>query len=283
MPEGTTVLEGITAAVDDPAQVTHLPAPTPEEAAAAAAAAAGADVAVVVVGEGPYAEFLGNSDTIALPPEQVALVDALEASGTPTVVVTIAGRPLVMEGQIAGSAATLMAYLPGSEGGGAVADVLFGAADPGGRLPFDWPRLVGQLPLTHDQLVTAAHDPLFAFGHGLDYTTFGYDGLSATLDGGVVTVTVDVTNTGTRAGDEVVDAFVTEQPPSLVMQPLRWHVGFDRVDLAPGESTTVTMEVPVELLARTQGDVSGDGPREVVPGEYTLTVEGETATFTVGE
>lgn len=281
VPEGTTVAEGIAAAVDDPSQVTYLPAPTPDEAAAAAA---GADVAVVVVGEGPYAEFLGDSDTITLPDEQIALVDALEAAGTPTVVVTIAGRPLVMESQIAGSAATLMAYLPGSEGGGAIADVLFGAADPGGRLPFDWPRLVGQLPLTHDQPVSAKSDPLFAFGHGLDYTTFAYDGLTATPevgDGGVVEVSVEVTNTGERAGDEVVDAFVTEQPPSLVLQPQRWHIGFARVDLEPGETETVTMSVPVELLARTQGDVSGDGPREVVPGEYTLSVEGVTASFTV--
>jgi beta-glucosidase len=94
-------------------------------------------------------------------------------------------------------------------------------------------------------------------------------------------VTVDVTNSGDRPGDEVVDAFVTEQPPSLVLQPLRWHVGFDRVDLAPGETETVTLQVPVSLLARTQGDVSASGPREVVPGEYTLAVGGETTTFTV--
>lgn len=100
-------------------------------------------------------------------------------------------------------------------------------------------------------------------------------------DGGVVEVSVEVTNTGERAGDEVVDAFVTEQPPSLVLQPQRWHIGFARVDLEPGETETVTMSVPVELLARTQGDVSGDGPREVVPGEYTLSVEGVTASFTV--
>jgi beta-glucosidase len=280
-PEGTTVLEGVAAAVTDPAQVTHLPAPTPDEAAAAAAAA---DVAVVVLGEEPYAEGFGDSDTLELPAAQQELLAAVQASGTPTVLVLMAGRPVVVPGALEGSAAALMAYLPGSEGGGAVADVLFGAHSPSGRLPFTWPREVGQLPLTYDAYVSTGYEPALPFGHGLSYTTFAYGALTAPQQvrpWETAAVSVEVTNTGDTPGAEVVHAYVTDWPAALPLAPLRELVGFERVDLAPGETRTVDLTLDLSRLARTGGDVWGEGEREVVPGTYTLTVGDQTATFTV--
>lgn len=154
---GTTILEGIRAAAAPGGAVAY---------ARDGRGAAGHDVAVVVVGEGPYAEYAGDRrDGLGLDAVDVEVLDAVRASGVPTVVVLVSGRPLVVTERLPGWSALVAAWLPGTEGAG-VADVLFGDHAPGGRLPVSWPRSAAQLPLN---VGDADYDPLFAYGFGLSY------------------------------------------------------------------------------------------------------------------
>lgn len=161
--EGTTVLEGIRAAVGPQTEVTHSPDGTGGE---------NADAVIAVVGETPYAEMMGDRTDLALDAEDTAAIEAAAATGAPVVTVLISGRPMILGETAARSAAVVAAWLPGTEGAG-VADVLFGDHPPTGRLPFSWPRSVDQLPL-HRPVDAAegdpeAGDPLFPFGFGLEY------------------------------------------------------------------------------------------------------------------
>ena len=151
----------------------------------------------------------GDSDTIALPAEQAQFVDQLVATGKPVVVVVIAGRPLVMNEQLDGAAASLMAFLPGSEGGGAIADVVFGKTDPSGRLPVSWPKSAAQLPLFYNHPPGKAYDPRYAFGHGLSYTTWDAGSAARGPEAGAAGSrrARTIANTGGRSGDDVVLAF----------------------------------------------------------------------------
>ena len=170
-PPGLTVLKALKKAAPKNVTVSHTPEYQNTEAVGAAAVKA--DVAVVVVGETPYAEGEGNSSTLAFPDEQLRLLRTLVETDTPVVVVLLAGRPLIFPEDIwLGLDSLMMAYLPGSEGGTAVADVLFGKANPSGKLPFSWPKHTGQLPLTYDVLPGSPYDPLYPFGYGLSYTRF---------------------------------------------------------------------------------------------------------------
>jgi len=180
------------------------------------------------------------------------------------VVVLVDGRPLALPWIAAQVPAVLHAWLPGEEGGHAVADVLFGDADPGGRLPVSIPRGVGQVPVfaAHKPSGGRSHwkgpyadgpaTPLFAFGHGLSYARFEYSNLrlSRALAGpaDVVEIACDVTNTGDRAGEEVVQLYVRDEVGS-VTRPVKELRGFARVALAPGETARVVFELAVRALA----------------------------------
>jgi fibronectin type III domain protein/glycosyl hydrolase family 3 len=176
--------------------------------------------------------------------------------------VVVSGRVHALP-RIAGRAAALVqAWVPGEEGGHAIADVLFGAISPSGRLPISMPRAVGQVPVHHGHragggrsafhgdYVDAPTTPLFPFGHGLSYTTFAYGDLATS--GGTTTdplvVACSVTNTGPRAADEVVQLYVRDEVAS-VARPDRQLVGFTRVALAPGERRTVRFTVHPSRLA----------------------------------
>jgi beta-glucosidase len=244
IPEGVTVREGIEAALGAGARVRYAPgvpgADDAEDPAQQAAAretavrrARASDVVVAVVGEPPYAEGEGDTDTAALPPGQAELLDALEATGKPVVVVVIAGRPLIMNAQLDGSAAALMAYLPGTQGGRAVADALFGSVNPSGRLSITWPKSVAQAPLNHD--TSEPYDPRYPFGHGLSYTRFEYGHLAATTHGHSVQVDVSVQNKGKRAGRHTVLLFANER---LVAYRSLW--------LEPGDRRTVSLSFKLE-------------------------------------
>jgi beta-glucosidase len=295
IPPGTTVLKGLQAA--DP-NVTYAP-----DQASAVAAAASADAIVVAVGERAYAEGLGDDPSPALPPDQQALISALQATGKPVIVVVIAGRPLGL-GPAQTASALLMAYLPGTEGGTAVADVIFGKVNPSGHLPVTWPSAaaqnggdfqtgapskLGDEPKFFDQLAGtnfgqgSGYNPLYAFGFGLSYTTFQTSALSATSSvspHGSVTATFTVANTGTRAGATVVPVYV-RQPVSDVLVPPRRLVGFARVTLDPGQSQVVHVTFPVSELAVTPGDIDGTENRAVEPGAYQVQVGSMTADFSV--
>src|SRR4051794_39928887 len=235
IPPGTTVRQGLQAA--DP-NVVYAPDPV-----AAVAATAAADAVVVVVGEKAYAEGLGDNPAPALPPDQKALITQLQAVGRPVIVVVIAGRPLGL-GPAANASAVLMAYLPGTEGGTAVADVIFGNVNPSGHLPVSWPSEadqpggdfcgncpspLGDQPKFFDQLAGtnsgqgSAYNPRWPFGFGLSYTTFATSNLSVTSSVSKhddVIVTFDVANTGSRSGADVVPVYVSRPVSDVLVPPM---------------------------------------------------------------
>nr|WP_228011071.1 glycoside hydrolase family 3 protein [Nonomuraea phyllanthi] len=222
----------------------------------AARLAAEADVAVVVVGDHPLVNGRETEDrmTLALAPGQDAVVRAARKANPRTVMVITSGYPLTWTDDEL--PAVLWSAHGGQEYGHALADVLFGDADPEGRLTQTWYRSEQELPdlLDYDIIASDATYlyfrgvPLHPFGHGLSYTTFDYADLRVRVDGDVVRAEVTVTNTGGRPGVEVVQ-FYTHQRRSRVKQPLRRLRGFEKVRLAPGESRTVSLALPVADLA----------------------------------
>ncbi len=219
--------------------------------------AAASDVAIVVAGveEG---EFRDRAQ-LALPGAQEELIRAVAATGKPVVVVLIGGSAITMSRWIDSVGAVLHAWYPGEEGGNAVADVLFGDESPGGRLPVTFPLSEGQLPLTYDHKPTGRGDdyvdltgqPLFPFGYGLSYTSFGYSDLRITPDSigaaGSAIVRATITNTGAQAGDEVVQLYVRDVLAS-VARPVMQLEGFTRIHLRPGERREVAFTLSVEHL-----------------------------------
>jgi beta-glucosidase len=295
IPPGTTVLRGLQVA--DPNVVS---APTQ---AAAVAAAASADALVVAVGEKAYAEGLGDNPAPQLPPDQKALIAALQATGKPVIVVVIAGRPLGI-GPAQNAAGLLMAYQGSTEAGRAVADVIFGKVNPSGKLPVSWPSEadapggdfcgtcpspIGDQPKFFDQLPDTGsgqghqYNPLFPFGFGLSYTTFTHTGLTATGStgrNGSITATFTVTNTGNRAGTDIVPVYV-HQPVSDVVVPPQRLVGFARVTLDAGQSASVHVTFRVSTLAVTPGDIDATARPRVESGQYQVQVDTMSANFTI--
>jgi beta-glucosidase len=256
---------------------------------AAVEAARGADVAIVVAGErsGLTDDCLAGEARdrldIGLPGRQGKLVAAVAATGTPVVLVLIAGRPLAVAPEAALAAAVLHAWVPGEEGPTAIAEVLFGDMNPGAKLPITVPRHVGQVPVYYGHkpsggrshwkgdYVDGSSKPLWPFGHGLSYTEFELGELRldrAAMDArGEVSIAVTVRNVGRRAGDEVVQLYIRD-PEASVSRPIKQLRGFKRVALDPGESRTVTF-----LLAAEQTAFSGvDGGLIVEPGRIEIMV-----------
>ena len=225
--------------------------------AEAVALAKDSGVAIVIAGveEG---EFRDRA-FLRLPGRQEELIQRVAATGTPVIVVLIGGSAITMSAWIDRTAAVLDAWYPGEQGGHAVADVLFGDANPAGRLPITFPMAEGQLPLSYNHKPTGRGDdyvdltgmPLFPFGFGLSYTTFEYSNLRlepATIaPGGTATVRATVRNTGTRAGDEVVQLYVRDVLAS-VARPIMELRGFQRISLERGASREVSFVLgPDEL------------------------------------
>jgi beta-glucosidase len=251
--------------------------------AEAVAAARDADVIVLAIGdteqtsrEGFAKTHLGDRTSLDLLGEQNELFDALHALGKPVVVCAINGRPPSWPAVAARANAMLECWYPGQEGGTAVADALFGAVNPGAKLPVTVARNAGQLPLYYNAKPSVGRGylfdttaPLFPFGHGLSYTSFRLSPprLSAPRIGvaGSVTVEVDVENTGARAGDEVVQLYVRDQVAS-VTRPVMELRGFERVTLAPGERRTVRLTLGPD--AWSLWDL--DGQERVEPGRFDI-------------
>jgi beta-glucosidase len=270
----------------------------------AVAAANAADQVVLALGESR--EMSGEAaarSTIDLPGAQQELIDRIKATGKPFVVVLFNGRPLTLEKVAAQSPAILEAWFPGVQAGNAVADVLFGAVNPGGKLPVSFPLKLGQVPIYYNHERTGRPcnpgvkwnsryrdlptcDPLYEFGYGLSYTTFQLSNLKLNSNsmkpGGRVTATVDVKNTGSRAGDEVVQLYIND-PVASISQPVRRLRGFQRVTLAPGQTTTVRFT----LGSADVGFYDNSGRFVVEPGTINVYVGnrssgGLTGSFTVG-
>ncbi|HEY6583783.1 MAG TPA: glycoside hydrolase family 3 C-terminal domain-containing protein, partial [Gaiellaceae bacterium] len=224
--------------------------------------------------------------TLDLPGRQEELIRAIRATGKPVAVVLFNGRPLALEDLVGDTPALLEAWFPGVQAGNAVADVVFGKVNPGGKLPVSFPRRLGQVPIYYnhertgrpcnpDSKYNSRHrdipscQPLFEFGYGLSYTTFSITNLQLSSSGvsrhGHVNASVTVTNTGTRAGDDVVQLYIHD-PVASISQPVRRLRGFERVTLTPGQSRTVTF-----TLDRSDfGFYDNRGRFVVEPGEIDV-------------
>lgn len=257
------------------------------------------DVVVMVLGENEqlsreaWAEsHLGDRAELQLVGQQMDLARAIFALNKPTIVLLLNGRPLAV-GELAEEADALIeGWYLGQETGHAVADVLFGRVNPGGKLPVTIPRSVGQLPVFYNHKPTARRgylfdetSPLFPFGYGLSYTTFQMSAPRlvnpAIAVGDAAQVQVDVTNTGAVAGDETVQIYVRDDHAS-VTRPVLELAAFQRVTLAPGETRTVTLDLPARALSLWNVDMQ----RVVEPGTFTIhagpnSVDLQSATLTV--
>lgn len=285
--------------------------------AKAVAAARRADVVLAFVGE--EAILSGEAHSLAdlsLRGAQSELVEALSKTGKPVVTIVMAGRPLTIGKEVEESAAVLYSFHPGTMGGPAIAEQQFGEMVPCGKTPVTFPKMVGQLPVYYAHHHTgrapsgketliddipleagqtslgcssfymdAGFGPLFPFGYGLSYTTFGYDKLVLSADklktGDVLTASVNVTNTGKYAGTEVVQLYVQDKVAS-VTRPVKELKGFRRVALQPGETRTVIFSLPVSELAFWNIDMK----KVVEPGDFKLWLgtnsdEGLSAEFEV--
>jgi beta-glucosidase len=242
----------------------HPPTPPPSAAeiadwiAKAKAAADSADLVIAVVGEPAFMSGEAASrGTLDLPGIQEQMVEAAAVSGKPLVVVLENGRPLEINWVAEHAAAILEAWFPGVEGGNAIVDVLFGDVNPGGKLPVSWPRAAGQEPLYYNHNLTQMPEndprftsrywdisskPLYPFGYGLSYTTFRFDSLHLSKTrmkaGDSVAVSVNVTNTGSLAGDAVTQLYIHQRSGSA-SRPVRQLEGFRRAMLKPGETQTL--------------------------------------------
>jgi beta-glucosidase len=306
---GVTVREGIEAAVSGDTRVEYergsgIRSADEGEIESAAASADDAEAAVVVLGEDAYIhEFIPNDlgnrhvgefptrSELALPTTQRDLLQAVHATGTPTVLVLVTGRPLAVSWAAEHVSGILMAYHPGREGGTAVAETLFGTHNPSGKLPISVPRSTGHLPtrfnrlkhprVLHEDAFPPSYDPLFEFGHGLSYTEFACEDLDPSDDAvtpdETIEIEITVENTGDRRGREALDVFITDEVSSRVT-PVRELRGLGAVTLDPAERETVKIPIDIADLGVAHPD-----RREVEPGTFEVSCSGLRATFEVTE
>jgi beta-glucosidase len=255
--------------------------------AEAVAVAQAADQVVLALGETREMSGEANSrSTLDLPGRQEELIAAIKATGKPFAVVLFSGRPLALENIVGDAPAILEAWFPGVQAGPAVADVVFGKVNPGGKLPVTFPRRLGQVPIYYNHERTGrpcnpdvkwnsrhrdipSCAPQFEFGHGLSYTTFEITDLrlssSSVSSKGSLEASVNVTNTGSIPGDEVVQLYIHD-PVASISQPVRRLRGFERVTLGPRETRTVTF-----MLDRSDfGFYDNRGKFVVEPGQIDV-------------
>jgi beta-glucosidase len=260
---------------------------------AAAAVARQADVAIVVVGENESTnreawseQHLGDRDSLDLLGSQQALIQAIVETGKPVVVLLINGRPLSINYVKEHVPAILEGWYLGEQGGTAAAKVLFGDVNPGGKLPITFPRTVGQLPDFYNHKPSRnrsylfdSREPLFPFGYGLSYTQFRFENVrvepKTILPGGSAKVSVDITNTGSRAGDEVAQLYFHQRVASIT-RPVKQLRGFKRVSLEPGQKITVDFTLTPEDLSLIDVNMN----RVVEPGTFDLMVGANSADTT---
>jgi len=295
--KAVTPLEGIKDIVGQRTQVTYargcgITGDASDGFAEAVALAEESDVAILVVGlsqaiEGEEGQREGVSEGrsqgdragLDLPGVQEDLIKAVHATGTPVIVVLINGSPISVNWANEHVKAIVEAWYPGEEGGTAIAEVLFGDYNPGGRLPITFPKSLDQLPPFREYAMRgrtyrySTEQPLFPFGYGLSYTRFGYSNLRISPEkaapGESIEIRVDVQNVGARAGDEVVQLYVSDALASFPV-PIRQLQGFERIHLAPGERRNISF-----VLSPRQLSLIDDGGKRVIePGRFEVAVGG---------
>jgi beta-glucosidase len=252
-------------------------------------AASQADVIVAALGES--AEMSGESSSrsnIEIPQTQKDLLSALLKTGKPVVLVLFTGRPLAIKWEHENVPAILNVWFGGSEAGNAIADVLFGAVNPSGKLSTTWPQTIGQVPIYYNHKNTGrplaegkwfqkfrsnyldvSNDPLYPFGYGLSYTTFSYSDITLSKNqmsqGDKITATVTVTNTGSREGKEVVQLYIRDLVGSIT-RPVKELKGFQKISLKPGESQKVSFSIGINDLKFYNSDLKWVAE----PGEFKV-------------
>jgi beta-glucosidase len=272
-------LDGLRAVLPPAAELIHLPGCDLEgceepDLEGAAQVAQDADLAILVLGEGEHMSGEAHSRAyLGLPGHQQALLEAVQATGVPLVVVLMSGRPLAISWMAEHVPAILQAWHGGIRAGRAVANLLVGAANPSAKLTASWPRTEGQIPVYYahkstgrpeggagtvqfDRLhfsnyIDERNEPLFPFGYGLSYTSFAYCDLDVETPRvglhGTLIVSATIANTGDQTGDEIVQLYVRDLVGS-VTRPVKELKGFQRIALEPGEQRRVRFEVPVQQL-----------------------------------
>ncbi|HEC9948812.1 TPA: beta-glucosidase BglX [Salmonella enterica subsp. enterica serovar Stanley] len=258
-------------------------------------AAKQADVVVAVVGESQGMAHEASSRTnITIPQSQRDLITALKATGKPLVLVLMNGRPLALVKEDQQADAILETWFSGTEGGNAIADVLFGDYNPSGKLPISFPRSVGQIPVYYSHLNTGrpynpekpnkytsryfdeANGPLYPFGYGLSYTTFTVSDVtlsSPTMQrDGKVTASVEVTNTGKREGATVIQMYLQDVTASM-SRPVKQLKGFEKITLKPGERKTVSFPIDIEALKFWNQQMKYDAE----PGKFNVFIGVDSA------
>lgn len=304
-PRPETVLQAMRRLAPAGTTIEHAPAVTDHcglelsDLAAAVSLASRSDLIVAVLGEDCHEIGEAASRTrLGMPGVQHEVLDALVATGRPVVLVLQTGRPLVLTDVVRHVAALIQTHHPGIEGRTAIAEVLFGVANPSAKTTFSYPRSVGQIPIYYDRLNTGRPynpgerwksrfrdeelDPLFPFGFGLSYTSFAFadarPAAATVRRDGSVEVSVTVTNTGGMAGQEVAQLYV-RQPVARRSRPLRQLAGFEKVMLAPGESRRVTFRLAADQLAWHDDQ----GRRQLDSGRVELFVGNSSQAPKVGE
>jgi beta-glucosidase len=304
-----TLLPGATVTV---VRGTGVMPSAPTDIPAAVAAARGADVVILYIGG--HSAWAGKERTegegtdsanIDLPPQQVELVKAVSEVGKPTVAIVAMGRPQGLTAVIDRLPAVLTAYFGGPHQGAALADAIFGVTNPGGKLPVTIPRHSGQIPIHHGQKWGSGYrrttadihhgyldmpsTPLFPFGHGLSYTTFDYSPLrlaSNSVDvAGELRASLTIRNSGKRRGTEIVQLYAADTATAVTL-PAQQLVGFERVDLEPGQSKAVSFIVPLSVLAYTgaSGDlVMEPGPIDISVGSSSSDIKSTTTLNVTGK
>ncbi len=242
------------------------------------------DIIILCLGEKPYTEVLGNIDTLNLDQAQLDLANALLATGKPVILVTIGGRPRVITAQAEQAKAVILGFLPGMEGGEAIADIIYGDYNPNGKLPISYPRNTNDIVLYDHKPIEAlepnAYRPLYPFGHGLSYSHFETSDLAVEKDTYAmdesINLSVTVKNTGHLKGKEAVLVYINDVAAS-VTRPNKQLKAFKKVDLNPGQAEKLNFT----LTPRDLSFIGVDLKRMVEPGEFKVLVGNETVVFTV--
>jgi len=252
-------------------------------------ASVNADVIILCLGENAYAESPGNTRDLALPEEQINLAKAAASTGKPVILVLTEGRPRFITSIEPSMKGILMAYWSGRKTAEAITDVLFGDYNPDGRLPFSYPKTMGEIVLydrkpseevreVFNDNISGGYDPLFPFGHGLSYTTFAYSDIklsSANLKGnGKLTVSISIKNTGNRDGKHTVELYTRDMYASITPNMRRLRA-FQKISLKAGESKTVTFTLDKNDLAFVNEKLK----TVTEPGDFEVMIGNKKAAF----
>ncbi len=253
---------------------------------AAASIATKQDVVIICIGEEPGVEEIGNTNDLSLSKAQINLVKEVSKSGKPIILVINSGRPRIITEIEPLVDAIIFAYYPGNEGGDAIAETIYGANNPSGKLPFSYPKYTGSILASYDHKFTdfniegeiKGYNPLYEFGHGLSYTSFDYSNLridkDILLEYDDLKLAVDVTNTGIRSGAEVVQVYISDLYASITPSEKRLRA-FKKVFLEAGETTTVKFTIDREDLAF----VGLDNLWIIEPGAFEVQIDSLTNGF----